>query len=294
MPKDNNGDNPIPTTQFPLLGDADDNGVLETASEAFVNRVSIRTPAFCKDRPALWFASLEAQFFINKITQEATKFSFAVAHLDTNCTREVEDIIIQPPASMPYTTLKQAIIARFSESHEEKMRRLLEREHMGDRKPSSFLRHLKSLAGHAFPDDLMRSIWTGRLPRQLQIILAAQQVQDLGELAILADRLMDIQSQPPEVSSISSVTTPPTPDQSVIQALQKQMTELTQMVASLTATNRPPRDQQKSHNSSTRYRSRSRSRPRNEDLCWYHDRFAQKAKKCEQPCKWSGNLSSGQ
>lgn len=293
MSKNNDGDNAIPTSQLPLFEDADENGILEKASEAFVNRVSIRTPAFCKDRPALWFASLEAQFFINKITQEATKFSFAVAHLDTNCTREVEDIIIQPPASMPYTTLKQAIIARFSESHEEKMRRLLEREHMGDRKPSSFLRHLKSLAGHAFPEDLMRSIWSGRLPRQLQIILAAQQVQDLGELATLADRLMDIQSQPPEVCLISPVPTQPTPDQSAIQALQKQMADLTQMVASLTATDRSPRDQQKSH-SSTRYRSRSRSRPRNEDLCWYHDRFAQKAKKCEQPCKWSGNLSSGQ
>lgn len=291
MAQNTNTDQPLTSPVAPVNVDGD--GFQDAASEVFVNRVSIRTPPFCKDRPALWFASLEAQFYINKITQEATKFNFAVAHLDTNCTREVEDIITKPPKSMPYTSLKNAIISKFSESYEEKIRRLLERELMGDRKPSSFLRHLKSLAGHTFPDDLLKSIWSSRLPRQLQIVLAAQRVQDIGELAELADRLMDIQSQPSEVCSLSPLSPPPPAEHSSIAALQKQVAELTEMVASLTTT------RGRSHSrSGNRDSSRSRSRPCNADLCWYHDRFAQKAKKYMQPCNWSNakseNLNSGQ
>ncbi|KAL4717419.1 hypothetical protein ACJJTC_017306 [Scirpophaga incertulas] len=45
---------------------------------------------------------------------------------------EVEDIIIQPPQTEPYSKLKNAIISRFSESYEEKVRRLLESEPIGD------------------------------------------------------------------------------------------------------------------------------------------------------------------
>lgn len=82
-----------------------------------VTRVTIRTPPFCKDRPALWFASLEAQFTINQITVETTKFSYAISLLDTNCACEVEDIIISPPQTNPYTMLKSAIISRFSDSY---------------------------------------------------------------------------------------------------------------------------------------------------------------------------------
>lgn len=260
-----------------------------------VHRISIRTPPFSKERPALWFASLEAQFTINQITRESTKFSYALSLLDISCTSEVEDIIISPPETNPYTTLKSAVISRFSESYEAKIRRLLEKEQMGDRRPSSFLRHLRSLAGPAFPENVLKSIWSSRLPQQLQIVLAAQRLEQLSELAELADRLMDIQAQPPEVCS---TTLPSAPEQSNVLALQKQIQELTRTVAALTAAGGPSHQADGSRGRrATRSRSRSRSRPRNPDLCWYHDRFAHRAQKCTQPCTWSnrssGNMTSG-
>lgn len=43
-----------------------------TSKPIYVNRVSIRTPPFSKNRPALWFASLASQYHINNITQENT------------------------------------------------------------------------------------------------------------------------------------------------------------------------------------------------------------------------------
>ena len=44
---------------------------------------------------------------------------------------------------------------------------------MGERKPSQFLRHLKSLAPDVI-DDFVRSIWSSRLSPHIQTILAGQ------------------------------------------------------------------------------------------------------------------------
>ncbi|KAL4716537.1 hypothetical protein ACJJTC_010201 [Scirpophaga incertulas] len=207
------------------------------SDQAFINRVSIRTPPFCKDRPSLWFSSLEAQFHINGITQEVTKYHFAISHLDMECIREVEDIIIQPSQTEPYSKLKNAIISRFSESYEEKVRRLLESEPIGDRKPSSFLRHLRSLAGPGFPEQLLKTIWLNRLPRHVQLILASRKEQTLEDLWDLADQLMEITSHTPpapvtfEVSS-SQAAAPTAAD---FQDLNRKVEELTRAVAALTA-----------------------------------------------------------
>jgi hypothetical protein len=42
---------------------------------------------------------------------------------------------------------------------------------MGDRKPSQFLRHLRSLAPD-LPDYFLRTVWTSRLPEKAQATLA--------------------------------------------------------------------------------------------------------------------------
>jgi len=254
-----------------------------------VYRVSIRTPTFCRDRPALWFCSLEAQFHINNITHESTKFHYAVAHLDVECTKEVEDIITQPSKTIPYTQLKNAIIARFSDSYEEKVRRLLENEPMGDRKPTSFLRHLRSLAGATFPEQLLKTIWSKQLPQQLQIVLAAQKQQSLQELCDLADQLMEINLHSSILPAVNEVHHASSVE---FRALQKQVQELTVAVASL-ASGRNARSRERG---SSQRRGRSAS-GQSSKLCWYHDKFGEKANKCVNPCSWSdqpsGNSKSG-
>ncbi|KAL4706761.1 hypothetical protein ACJJTC_001458 [Scirpophaga incertulas] len=47
---------------------------------------------------------LGAQFHINGITQEVTKYHFAISHLYMECIREVEDIITQPSAPLTSTS----------------------------------------------------------------------------------------------------------------------------------------------------------------------------------------------
>jgi hypothetical protein len=66
---------------------------------------------------------------------------------------------------------------------------------MGDRKSSQFLRQLRSLVPDV-PDDLIRSIWASRLPRDVQAIIVGQPEGDLNAAARCADRITEISSQP--------------------------------------------------------------------------------------------------
>lgn len=75
-------------------------------------------------------------------------------------------------------------------------------------------------------------------------------------------------------------------EDSVIDTLQAQIEELTRQVQAL----RSDRSRQPSKNSSGfRNRSRSRTKTQATDLCFYHTRFGDKARKCEKPCSASEN-----
>jgi hypothetical protein len=129
---------------------------------AAIYKVAVRLPPFWPDRPALWFVQAEAQFELAAITSEKTKFNI-ISQLDHRHAAEVEDVITSPPEREPYKTLKSELVRRLSTSREERVRQLLMREEIGDRKPSQFLGHLKSLAPEV-PDDFLRSLWSSLLP----------------------------------------------------------------------------------------------------------------------------------
>ncbi|CAB0033508.1 unnamed protein product [Trichogramma brassicae] len=103
--------------------------------------------ALILNKPAVWFAQAETQFALGNITTELTKHYHVISQLDVRAAAEVEDIITNMPANQPYTHLRQQLIVRLSSSEEQRIRQLLHDEELGDRKPSRFLRHLKSLAG---------------------------------------------------------------------------------------------------------------------------------------------------
>jgi hypothetical protein len=113
---------------------------------------------FWPDRPGLGFAQAEAQFSFASVTSETTKLKYVVSQLEYRHAAEVEDIIVSPPANEPSPTLKAQLGRRLSLSPDQRIPQLLTHEEMGDRKPSQFLRHLKSLAPDV-PEDFL-SIWS--------------------------------------------------------------------------------------------------------------------------------------
>ncbi|XP_070161374.1 uncharacterized protein [Polyergus mexicanus] len=250
-----------------------------------VNKIGIRVPPFWPEDAELWFAQLEGTFISCDITDDATRYAYVLSRIEPKQAREIKDIITQPLLKQKYEAIKKALIQRLTASQDQRIKQLLEHEELGDRKPSQFLRHLKTLAGITVSDELLRTLWLGRLPTQMQAILAVRAQDKLEDVAEQADRIHEIGNRPMEVATMQGVVTPArTTWETQIDALRDQVAALTTQVTKMTR--KFQREQQgKRPRSQSRDRQRSRT-PRREGICYYHRRFGAEAKKCTTPCSF--------
>lgn len=126
--------------------------------------------------------------------------------------------------------MKTELIKRLSASQELKVKQSLMHEELGDRKPSQFLRHLSNLAGSSVPDDFVKTLWSSRLPSNIQTILASQSDLPLDKLADLADKIHELApSVPYQVASTahSAPTSAQGMPTTVIETMANQISELT-------------------------------------------------------------------
>lgn len=251
-----------------------------------VCRVSVKLPQFWPAKPSVWFAQVEAQFELANIVRDETKFAHVVASLDSTAASEVDDIIEAPPAVDKYAHLKAELIRRLSSSSEERVRQILQKEELGDRRPSQFLRHLRSLAGRTpISDVLLRQLWLQRLPTQVQAILQTQAALTIDQIADIADRILEVSP----VAQICAVQTAEDPLQQLIGAVSAIGKRLERLERG-----RPlERDSSGGPRPRSASRGKSRDRQSDPDLCFYHDRFGDRARKCRPPCKRAPQQQSG-
>lgn len=265
-------------------------GESSTRNQTEVYKVAVRVPPFWPEEPEIWFAQVEGQFAISGITSDATKFHYIISQLDNRYSREVKDIIISPPVNDKYGKLKAELIKRLTASNEKKIKQLLMHEELGDRKPSQFLRHLKSLAGVDVPDDFLKTIWISRLPHGVQTVLAGQpSTAIIEDLADLADRVIDLTSSTPRVAAVTSDV-----PSSVLDDLRKEVSELRRQLQNM-ASGRSSRSQRRPQPSTSRSSSRQRSNSnyRKFPLCWFHSKFGENARKCIRPCDYKAGNAGG-
>lgn len=260
------------------------------------SKSKIKVPAFSPEDPELWFALIEGQFSINDVTDDFEKFTHVTNNLDLQYAKSVKDIIVNPPPKHRYEKLKSELVKRLSASHEKKVRQLLTHEELGDRKPSQFLRHLTDLAGPAVPEDFIRSIWSNRLPHNIQTVLASQPTHSLEQLADLADRIQEL-TAPCNVAAATFTSAQRPSASAEIAELKEMVQQLTLKLeehtrASCCSAGRPSRVQER-RRSSSRHRSRSRSSYQKYPVCWYHTKFGPQAHRCIKPCDFhkAGNAT---
>ncbi|XP_073959770.1 uncharacterized protein [Choristoneura fumiferana] len=270
----------------------------DSTDQASLFRVGVRVPPFWPDRPALWFAQIEGQFILSGITADLTKFYYVTSHLDHKFAAEVEDVITNPPAENKYATLKAELIGRLSASQEQRDKQLLAHEELGDRKPTQFLRHLLHLAGpNKLPDAFIRTVWTSRLPFNLQAIVASHPDMPLLKLAELADKIQEYASPGPHIAETSPMPGPSTalsryvspPAFSPMETMSLQIAELSRQMAALTThvleqKTRPHTRAPKAV--SKRIKQTPPAQERKKGVCWYHRRFGALATRCTHPCEY--------
>ncbi|XP_063241138.1 uncharacterized protein LOC134541555 [Bacillus rossius redtenbacheri] len=258
---------------------------------AAVDRVAVRIPPFWSADPEMWFAQVENQFAIAGITADSTKFHYVAGNLDSRYATEVRDILTQPPATGKYERLRTELVKRLSASQARKTKQLLETEEMGDRRPSQFLRHLRGLAGTAIPDDLLRSLWLGRLPSPTQAILAMQTNASLDALADLADAIADTNPQP-QAAAVSSMEAMVDKMVALMSAKIGEMAAILRQEIAAVATSSAQRRSRSDSSPPAGYRSCSRSKGP-PGACWYHRRFGDAAHRCTTPCTYQTGNDKG-
>ncbi|CAN7980431.1 unnamed protein product, partial [Ixodes pacificus] len=245
-----------------------------------VCRVAVKLPPFWADSPEVWFAQVEAQFSLARITQDRTRYDYVVAHLDSRYANEIRDILDNPPAANLYQHLKTELTRRLSLSEDQKVRQLIHSAELAERKPSQFLRHMRALAGNTQVHDFfIWTLWLQRLPPHVQAILQAQPTLPLDQLAEIADRVIEV-SVPPLSPTVHAVGAPLDTTE-----LAHRIDDITRQLSSI------QRRLDQSPPTRPRYRSQSRDRntgpsqqPRDSSRCYYHRRFGDRARQCRPPC----------
>ncbi|KFM58285.1 hypothetical protein X975_25011, partial [Stegodyphus mimosarum] len=99
-----------------------------------VHRIAVKIPHIWKSSIALWLRQCEIQFDLAAITNDYTKFSHTAANLDTSTLPHVSDLILTPPETDKYLTLKNRLIAEFQNSEVQQICKLLSELRLGDKK----------------------------------------------------------------------------------------------------------------------------------------------------------------
>ncbi len=173
-----------------MSSDGDDGNSTQQVREAILeaNMASIKLPPFYDLDVDFWFTQVETQFHIKRVTNDRSRFDHVVAALDVGSLKRVIDIVRAPPEVNMYKTLKAAILRHCGIRPETKADLILNHPGIGDKTPSTLA--LELLALHDGHDCvLLRRIFIGHLPPQVQTALATCQQTDLRLLAEQADYL---------------------------------------------------------------------------------------------------------
>ena len=157
-----------------------------------INQTSVKLPEFWTKSPAVWFARIEAQFNTKNISQDQTKYDYVVSALDANTAEEIQHILLNPPTTGKYESLKNELNKTFGKSQFERDSELLNINGLGDRRPSALLHKINALIND--PQTLKRAIFLANLPSEICSVLVAQHFTDTEQLAAAADCVWESQS----------------------------------------------------------------------------------------------------
>ncbi|XP_036340653.1 uncharacterized protein LOC118750021 [Rhagoletis pomonella] len=252
-----------------------------SAASQITSISEVKFTQFYENDPELWFVIVESHFEARKITSNKSQYLHTVANLSSKAALQVRELLLQPFSDEKYDKLKQQLISIYSESATIKFEKLISNEPLGDMKPSQALHNIKSLASKDVGDDFIKNLWMKKLPQTTRTVLVASKDRP-NDLAQIADRMWEVSDK----VCISSVEQTP-PLEKTLEVIQQKLDKLSVRLNAIETQTRPTRRETTPH----RQRGRSSSAKRYEkernadnDLCWYHQKLGERAKKCRSPC----------
>lgn len=154
-----------------------------------------KLPNFYPKNAELWFFQAEAEFDIQKITVDRTKYSHVVKMLDQDTARRMATFMKNPPAENKYEALKARLLDTFSLSDIEKADGILDPPPLGDTKVSIYLDNMLHLLGDEPVGLLFKRAFTRQMPMHVQAALNQMKNADVRQLAKTAEELIELHSR---------------------------------------------------------------------------------------------------
>lgn len=270
-------------------GKSDEDEFQDSQSNPAIDKVytqaSIKIPAFSVRNPDLWFLQVESHFIAQRVTSDSTKFHTVVSQLPENIAVSVIDLLKNAPSDDKYKTLKDRLIKDYADSDQSRIRKLLSKITLGDRKPSAVLNQMQQCnLNNQIGDEIIKALWLDCLPETAKAILSVSN-DPLPQLAIMADKIMEtaqfqvMSSHVGTKSDNSDVNT---------SSLEEKLNHIIYRIDKLERPSRSRTPYRNRYNSQPRSPSlhRSKSKPKF-DQCFFHFKFGNNARKCRPWCKFN-------
>ncbi|XP_061566754.1 uncharacterized protein LOC133420887 [Cololabis saira] len=210
----------------------------------------LRLPEFWQEDSGSWFQHIEALFRLRGITEDDSRYHLVVVALGQQSTRRALQLLRAPPRKDKYAALKQLLLRRFSLSASERADRLLSLPGLGDGSAVELMDQMFLLLGQDDGGFLFPHLFLRQLPPPVRTALANSSCLVTGDLAEEADRVL-IATRSLAVHHVATTaqrSTSEDADPAVVAAVKTQ-------------------------------------RRRGTDLCFFHQRFGAKARRCVPPCQ---------
>lgn len=249
---------------------------------------SVKLPEFWRSDPAMWFAQAEAQFALANVVRDHTKFYHIVAKVDQSIICHIADLVANPPENNKYTAVKSRLISRFEVSPQGKLEQLLGASDLGDMRPTHLLAKMQELAtGLNVNDELLKMLFLQRMPPNVKGILTISD-GSLTKLAEMADKMLESSIHNVAAVSTSQSSAPANSRREDVKQSES-MTETNDLREQVSLLIAEVRRLKMRSSSRSRSLSRQSRLDDSEEICWYHRKYAERALRCRQPCKYTKN-----
>jgi hypothetical protein len=246
--------------------------------------MTLKVTPFWADAPVAWFASVETQFMLKRITSEVDRFCITAGALDKDTTKKVVHLINNPDPVAPFTALKAALLASHHLTDYQKVELLLAMDSLGGRKPSELLADMIEMCPAGQESNVIFvGLFLQRLPREIRVLLSHDDHSNLRVLAAKADKMMAYGGRQAH-DVVAAVEY-----EDVVAAIRPRPPQKGRFNNPPPAV--PPRPVNFQAQAAAGPPAPSKLARQSTGLCFYHWSYGEKAKSCKPPCTWqpSGN-----
>jgi hypothetical protein len=247
----------------------------------------VKLPPFWAEDPVSWFRLAEGQFALHNVADPVARYYHVLSSLSQDAVRLVRHVLHQETGPDSYGNLRTSLLASHSLSNYQKMERMMKLPPLGDRKPSVMLAEmLEYCPTGESTTAVFAYLFLQRLPREIRVLLSEDDPADVRAIADKADRLIAMHvPQGHESCAAVAVGEDSDPGEWVAAA----------QPAGRKKFKLPPPQRSQQQQKGQGRRPDPPRRPQSQlgglrtSMCYYHAKFGEKAKFCEEGCLWPEN-----